>query len=620
MARNWDTAGRGGLGSLVDAYQAGQDRSRNIAKEKADSQNQGSQWAFTNTKGYQKPKLDSHGFVSGYESDQGNRDRDAPIYKKMKPEYFRDEPAPAPAAPTPAAPPAAAPSAAPAPTQDFTQKPNQELSPSGRPMGQTYDDNGQPASPNSSGDPEPLLKDPKLAQNQQQMQGRLEEKKLAGGGKAIVGEGTQAVQYDPNDPGVATGQKNAQGADIRVRNATKTIMKPMEGANITGNVLPAASQASGAAAQPAAPAAPAPINQNQYDPSDWLMGRIGELATTPAARSTDQMISVGSLPPELLKGTGLEGFKGQIPVSVFREILQGNYKLQDSLNKKKPTQEYDTAVLGPLADDIRRKGKPLGEALEDFSIISGRPPSEREENILKTVSQAYESAGRANTLSKPPPGGYRFKDDGSLEKIPGGPASDKEAVAQNKKEKSKAIAQKTANIVVEDIDRAMNSMKANRSAVGPWVGQGKYVPGTQAYNLNNLLDSIRSNITIDKLQAMREASPTGGALGQVSDFENKMLQSAMGKIDVAMDPKDFAYNLRRLKDLYTDVVHGPGGSGAGGIAQGKGDDLSSKAATAMQMIDSSAATASEKRIAKEKVAKKYEELSGEKWKGAASGK
>lgn len=123
-----------------------------------------------------------------------------------------------------------------------------------------------------------------------------------------------------------------------------------------------------------------------------------------------------------------------------------------------------------------------------------------------------------------------------------------------KKEKSLDMAKKTATVIDDDVNRAFAIMDGSEWAVGPWAGRTRAIPGTPAYDLNNLLDTIRANVSFDKLQAMREASPTGAALGPVSDFENKLLQSTLGKLDVTMDPEQFRYNLKRLQDQYRKVL------------------------------------------------------------------
>jgi hypothetical protein len=57
---------------------------------------------------------------------------------------------------------------------------------------------------------------------------------------------------------------------------------------------------------------------------------------------------------------------------------------------------------------------------------------------------------------------------------------------------------------------------------------------------------------------MRQQSPTGGALGQVSEREINFLQSVAGSLDQAQDKAELTDNLNRLWNTYQDVIHGPG--------------------------------------------------------------
>ena len=90
-----------------------------------------------------------------------------------------------------------------------------------------------------------------------------------------------------------------------------------------------------------------------------------------------------------------------------------------------------------------------------------------------------------------------------------------------------------------------------------------YVGGSDANNLRAQLDTIRSNVGFDKLQAMREASPTGGALGNVSEKENLYLQSVLGNVDQSQSPEQLKRNLLRLREAYLDIVHGYGNRPSG---------------------------------------------------------
>lgn len=114
-------------------------------------------------------------------------------------------------------------------------------------------------------------------------------------------------------------------------------------------------------------------------------------------------------------------------------------------------------------------------------------------------------------------------------------------------------------IVTEDIDRAIKLADEAFLPVTGLVGeQLSKIPGTAARDVASLIDAIRANIGFEQLQKLREASPTGGALGPVSDRENQFLQSALGSLSQAQSPQQFRDNLRRIKNIFLDIVHGPG--------------------------------------------------------------
>lgn len=141
-------------------------------------------------------------------------------------------------------------------------------------------------------------------------------------------------------------------------------------------------------------------------------------------------------------------------------------------------------------------------------------------------------------------------------------------------------------VVNDEIFRAIDFI--NTTDDGAWYDPGatgmgsifKYIPESDANALANMLQTIEANIGFDKLQAMREASPTGGALGQVSNQELKSLQSVFGSLDQSMTSEQLLYNLRRLRVEYNNVVHGPGNhpytmdtstDNAAGTYQGSGE-------------------------------------------------
>ena len=74
--------------------------------------------------------------------------------------------------------------------------------------------------------------------------------------------------------------------------------------------------------------------------------------------------------------------------------------------------------------------------------------------------------------------------------------------------------------------------------------------GSPARDLNAKLETIKANLGFDQLQAMREASPTGGALGQVAVQELTALQATVSSLDQAQSPAQLAASLGKIEQSY----------------------------------------------------------------------
>jgi hypothetical protein len=109
----------------------------------------------------------------------------------------------------------------------------------------------------------------------------------------------------------------------------------------------------------------------------------------------------------------------------------------------------------------------------------------------------------------------------------------------------------SADIVGQDIKRAKdastNSWLPTTGLVGDFLSS---VGGTGAHDVHELLQTIKSNVSFDKLQQMKAASKTGGALGAVSDTEIKLLQSTLGSLEQSQSHEQFTQNLDRLAAAY----------------------------------------------------------------------
>jgi hypothetical protein len=136
----------------------------------------------------------------------------------------------------------------------------------------------------------------------------------------------------------------------------------------------------------------------------------------------------------------------------------------------------------------------------------------------------------------------------------------KEAEAAAKRAQGLDAKRQEMETVLQDANRALSILGKQSPGMVGSVKQriGSLIPGTEAADLENLLTTVKSVSGFQKLQEMRDASPTGGALGQVSDFENKQLQSTIGNLDSSSSPAQRAENLKRVINKYLDIIHGPG--------------------------------------------------------------
>jgi hypothetical protein len=137
-------------------------------------------------------------------------------------------------------------------------------------------------------------------------------------------------------------------------------------------------------------------------------------------------------------------------------------------------------------------------------------------------------------------------------------AAQAEAAATAQQQTAEQNQQATVNnIVLTDLGRA-KSIIDNAAWYNPPAGFGsggaEAIRGSNAANLNSLLDTVRANIGFDRLQAMRDASPTGGALGSITERELSQLQAVLGSLTLEQSPAQLRENIERLERIYTGIA------------------------------------------------------------------
>lgn len=134
------------------------------------------------------------------------------------------------------------------------------------------------------------------------------------------------------------------------------------------------------------------------------------------------------------------------------------------------------------------------------------------------------------------------------EPIPGSEAS----VDREKEDRSLTVARSSYDhkyrIVDTKIDEAVRMLDEKGSWVAGFGSVMAGVPESDARTFKGALDTIRANLGFEELQAMRDASPTGGALGQVTEREIAFLQSMSGALDQGQSPEDLKRILMEIQE------------------------------------------------------------------------
>lgn len=109
-----------------------------------------------------------------------------------------------------------------------------------------------------------------------------------------------------------------------------------------------------------------------------------------------------------------------------------------------------------------------------------------------------------------------------------------------------------------------NAREAQRLSREGWfaTGIGSFLgrpSGSSGADLDAILEQIGSNTAFDRLSRMRAESPTGGALGNVTERELTLLQSTVGSPNVRQSDAQFQRQMDNIINAYSDTYVRLGG-------------------------------------------------------------
>lgn len=102
----------------------------------------------------------------------------------------------------------------------------------------------------------------------------------------------------------------------------------------------------------------------------------------------------------------------------------------------------------------------------------------------------------------------------------------------------------------DTVDRALGQVSGLTTGIPGAVAAN--IPGTSSRDLVSNIETIKANLGFEQLQQMREASPTGGALGQVAVQELNALQATIANLDPKQSEDQLRTNLELVKEHLTN--------------------------------------------------------------------
>lgn len=113
---------------------------------------------------------------------------------------------------------------------------------------------------------------------------------------------------------------------------------------------------------------------------------------------------------------------------------------------------------------------------------------------------------------------------------------------------------------IKGVLNKIDAIERDASDNGGWGETGftgsvmRLIPGSPAYDLAENLKTIDANSAFSALQEMRNNSPTGGALGQVTEKELELLKASIANLNPSQSQQQFLTNLREARQRYADIL------------------------------------------------------------------
>lgn len=273
--------------------------------------------------------------------------------------------------------------------------------------------------------------------------------------------------------------------------------------------------------------------------SQWASGLDPSVDVVQIAHG---LLSSGD-PGLIEKGAGILatlGKQGDVPT--IKEFYEGGVVKQKQYNPE--TSTWDLVGEGPRWSPETPQQAPA--AIQEYNLYNSLPPEQREEFLRVKRAQPFLDTGAgyvAPSLTNPSaaPTPVVEKELTPDQKL----AAEREAAAASGKKNLAVVPMNLLKTQVAELrdHPGLDNITGFIAGRTPTLSQ-------EGRNAQDLLDSIKSQISTYKLQSMRDASQTGGAVGNVTEKEWPRLESALAALGQSQDTETYK---RRLGEVISII-------------------------------------------------------------------
>jgi hypothetical protein len=235
--------------------------------------------------------------------------------------------------------------------------------------------------------------------------------------------------------------------------------------------------------------------------------------------------------------------KGELALFNMARMMQASPSEDISRNNLK-RQNYLTTAEG-YGVSPERAMQILNESVtttkDKFKVVGNR--------VFNTETEQYVEPSEAAELLPLSALKDAATPESLIEYIQTGDKSVLEAVVEDEGPDEGAIRSKLLST-----DNILNTVKEASGLSGEvypvFYDVTKFLPTTNARQLSGRVETLKSALSFDRLQQMRDESKTGGALGNVSNVELGLLGANLAALDPASG--DFAQQLQKVEIHYTN--------------------------------------------------------------------